>query len=244
MKQFQNMTDFEKLIKFLEGKSYGDLIMPIFELTAIVIGLLFVRRQRVGIFFLSYLTFDLIMWVCDTYVQMSPDFSTQQITLFVGQTNILIALFELSVYFYFFSKILRSKAIIRIMTIVATVFTLIIIVFTTTRFSFLTERFYYVTNLIEVIEFVLLVPPCLLYFHELFNFDPIVNLSQRPSFWIVTGIFFCSVISVPFYLLDRFLTDNRSNYWSLTYLLFFSIPFSVNFIFLTKAFLCKKPLTL
>ena len=237
------MTDFENLIKFFAGKSYGDLVMPFFELIAIAMGLFFVRKQKLGVFFLAYLAFDFCMGVCDHYVELSPNFSKQEIFLFVGHTNLLIALVELYIYFYFFSKVLRNKMVNRLMKIVAAGFTLIIIIFTTTRFDFLTERFYYITNLIGVIELLLLIPPCLIYFHELFSNDLTVNLYQRPSFWIVTGVFFYAVISVPYYLVDRFLTDNRSNYSSLMFLLFFSIPFSVNFIFLTKAFLCKRSLT-
>ena len=98
------MTDFDKLMKYFAVKSYGDLVMPFFEVIAIIAGLLFIRRQKTGIFFLAYLTFDLIIWICDVYAGMSRIFSQRQIYLFVGQTNILIALVELSVYFYFFSK--------------------------------------------------------------------------------------------------------------------------------------------
>jgi len=236
------MTDFEKLMKFLASKSYGDLVMPFFEIIAIVIGVICVRKQKAGILFLAYLTFDLAMWICDIYVQMSQKFTARQIMLFIGQTNILIALLELFVYFYFFSKILHNKAFLKLIKIVATVFAFIIIIFTTTQFSFLTERFYYITNIIGVAELLFLIPPCLLYFKGLFSNNIAVSLYQRPSFWIVTGVFFYSVISVPYYLVDRFLFDHQSKYWSLTYLLFFSIPFSVNFIFLSKAFLCRKSL--
>jgi len=238
------MTDFEKLMKYFAGKSYGDLVMLSFELIAIATGFFFVRKQKLGILFLAYLAFDFCMGVGDHYVELSLNFSKQEIVLFVGHTNLLIALAELYIYFYFFSKILQNKKIIRLMKIVAAGFALIIVIFITTRFSFLTERFYYITNIIGVMELLMLIPPCLVYFHELFNNDPSINLYQRPSFWIVTGVFFYAAISVPYYLVDRILTDNRSNYSSVMFLLFFSIPFSVNFIFLTKAFLCRKSLTI
>ena len=238
------MTDFEKVMKYFADKSYADLITPLFELIAISIGLLFVWKQKLGLFFLAYLTIDLLMWFCDIYVEASSHLSRRHRILFVGQTNLLIAFVELSTYFYFFSKILHNKLWARVMKITLTIFTLSSIVLITTRFGFLTQRITYITDVVSTIEFLLLIPPYLIYFHELFSTDLSINLYQRPSFWIVTGIFFYSVISVPYYLVESFLLDNQPNYWPLTYLLFFSLPLAINFIFLAKAFLCRKSLSI
>jgi hypothetical protein len=123
-------------------------------------------------------------------------------------------------------------------------FFLITLLFETTRFAFLTRRLTYVAEAVGALEFIFLVPPCFVYFYELLKNEPVVNLYQRPSFWIVTGILFYSVISIPYLLIDRFVYNNQYEHRYLLDLAFFYIPISLNFIFLTRAFLCKKTLTI
>lgn len=238
------MNVFERLWQFYERGHYGNLIMPVFELIAIIIGLRFVRNDKLGRLFLVYLTFDFLIYLANTYLEPFSSLTTRQVVLYHNISNNLISLVELLVYFYFFSTILNNKKIIKTMQISAMIFTLLMaLLFIAVGYGFLTTRFSYLTNLIGTIEFMLLVPPCFVYYYELFQNDPVINLHQRPSFWIVTGIFFYAVISIPYYTLDSFV-NNLHPRWRVTYLLFFCIPFAINFIFLTKAFLCKKKLTI
>ena len=238
------MGDLEKLIRYLERKNYGDFITPFFELIAIIIGLLYVRKEKLRILFLVYLIFDFLIFLCDIYLDAFSSFTKKEIDFFIGLTNNLISLVELLVYFYFFSNILRNRTIIKLMKISAMIFIVIIGLLVTTKYSFLTNRFPYITDLIGTIEFLLLILPCFVFFYELFQDDSAIKLHRRPSFWIVTGIFFYSVMSVPYFMITHFIASNLVNYFSLTYLLLFSIPFTINFIFLTRAFLCKKVLTI
>ena len=242
--QSNEMKGFEKLVSFFEGKQYGDLILPFFELIAIIIGLLYVRKDKTGTFFLAYLIFDFFVFLCDTYIQTFSPFTKEMTYSFINITNTLISLAELLVYFYFFSMVLHNKAVINVMKICAAIFIVIIGIHVTTKYSFLTIRFSYITNLIGTIEFLFLVLPCFAYFYELVQNDSAISLNRRPSFWIVTGIFFYSVISIPYYMLSSYVGQNQADSWPATYLLFFCIPLSINFIFLTRAFLCKKTLTI
>jgi hypothetical protein len=237
------MNGFEKLVRILEKHYYGDLIMPFFELVAIITGLLFVRKDKTGVLFLAYLIFDFLVLLVDCYIELSYNTSVK-ISSFIFLTNTLVSLVELLVYYYFFFKIIHSSIVIKLMKVLVTVFFSIVVIFITTEFNFLTPRYSYVSNIIGVIEFVFLLLPCTVYFYELLKNDPIVNLYQRPSFWIVTGIFFYAVISVPYYLIDRFFVNNHNQYRSVLDLALFYIPFTVNFVFLTRAFLCKKTLTI
>ena len=238
------MNGLEKLIELLERHYYGSLVMIFFELVAIVVGFLFVRGEKTGLFFLTYLILDFLFFLCALYVQAFTEFDNRQVKYFINLTNTLVALVELLVYFYFFSKVLRNKMVIGLMKIFIAIFSIIIFLFILTKYSFLTDRFNYMVELIETIEFLFLIPPCFVYFYDLLQNNETGDLKHRPSFWIVTGIFFYAVISVPDYLLNILVTSKHKEYWPITYLLFFSIPFTINFIFLTKAFLCKKTLTI
>jgi len=237
------MNGFEKLVRFLELQHYGILLMTFFELIAVITGLLFVRKDKAGVFFLVYLFFDFFVLLVDCYIELSTNTSAKT-SSFIFLTNTLVSLVELLVYYYFFFKIIHSRVVIKLMKVLVTVFFSIVLVFITTEFSFLTPRYSYISKIIGVIEFVFLLLPCTVYFYELLKNDPIVNLYQRPSFWIVTGIFFYAVISVPYYLIDRFFVNNHNQYRSVLDLALFYVPFTVNFVFLTRAFLCKKTLTI
>ena len=61
------MNNLDKLINFFENKNYGDLVMPFFELIAIICGLLFTRKDKSAIFFLRYLIFDFTIALCGIY---------------------------------------------------------------------------------------------------------------------------------------------------------------------------------
>lgn len=237
------MTTLEKIIKFLERRDYSHLIMILFELTAIIIGLLLVRKQKVGLFFLAYLFFDFSISIFDIYIQASARFSRAKTSDFLSATNSLVALTELIVYYHFFLKIIKNEKTKFLMKYFKIFFTLIVSYGLITKYSFFSPRFFYVSDIVAVIEFLLLLPPCLVYFFELLQTESTLSLHKRPSFWIVTGIFLYSVTSIPYYTIANYVYNTSYNR-SLFFLIFFITPFTINFIFLTRAFLCRKPLTI
>ena len=235
------MSDFEKLIQFLGQIYYGDMIMAFFELIAIITGLIFLRKDKPWLFFITYLILDFLIFLIDNYLKV---FNRNNFSFFNNLTNALISYIELLVYYYFFIKVIRNKAVVRTIKILRVIFSIIMVFFITTKFSFLTNRYSYVSLMIGATEFVFLLLPCLSYFFELLKNEPMINLYQRPSFWIVSGIFLYSGISIPYYLTNRFIFSNQYEYYKIMAFLFFDIPFILNFIFLTRAFLCKKILTI
>ena len=147
------MNDLQSLIRFYAENIYGDLIMQSFALIAITTGVLFVRKDQTALLFLVYLSFDLLISLSDTYIQVFSSLTKQEISLYINLTNTIISLVELFVYYYFFSKILQSKPIIKLMKISAAFFIIIIILLLTTKYSFFSNRLPYVTDLIGTIEF-------------------------------------------------------------------------------------------
>jgi hypothetical protein len=238
------MSDFQKLLKYFENEYYGSLFIAFFELTAIITGFLFARRNKMALPFLFYMILDFAIYVYDIYLVVYSSLSISKVNKFLILSNDFISLVELLIYFYFFSRIIKNKVIINLMKILGGFLLIVTVLLETTKFTFLSSRLFYISNLINTLEFLFLLLPCFTYFYELLKDDPITNLYQRPSFWIVLGILFCSVISIPYLLIDRFVNNNKYEYANLLALVFFYLPFSLNFIFLTKAFLCKKTLTI
>lgn len=237
------MFDFQKLYGRFEAVYYTEIIMFLTELILLVIAILYIRKTKLGRYFIFYILFDFILLISNLILSAYTGISNHLKNEFVNYLNNSVALIELLVYFYFFIQVL-SKRVRRPLTILAFFFLIIILIYACNKFSFLTTRQGYVANLIGVAEFILLIPPCLLFFYTLLKTNSSMRLFERPSFWIVTGIFFYSFISIPFYLLKKYIDDN---YISLTYAFnaaLYITPFTLNFVFLIKAFLCKKTLTI
>ncbi len=94
-----------------------------------------------------------------------------------------------------------------------------------------------------VIEFFFLIVPCVFYFAELFSKPSAKSLFQRPSFWITTGIFFYTFISIPYYFIIEYLLKSNYHYYYEFNVIFFAIPYGITFLFLSKAFTLKTELT-
>ncbi len=79
---------------------------------------------------------------------------------------------------------------------------------------------------------------CLLYYYQLFNYIPTLNLLKEPSFWIITGIFFSMSVHIPILVTVDFLHSKISIE---IYRLFACISmfcYSIMHLFFIKAYLC------
>ncbi|HET6995489.1 MAG TPA: hypothetical protein VFI06_10935, partial [Chitinophagaceae bacterium] len=172
------MSDFEKLMKFFENRYYADFIMQLFEIIAIVVGLLFVKKDRIGVFFLAYLIFDLSVSLGVTYIKVFSAVTTYKISAIIKITNTLIAVLELCVYFYFFLNILANPTILKTIKILRVVFISLIFLSIAINSAFFTEKNSNLANAIWTTEFLFLLPPCLAYFYELLKRGSLINLYQ------------------------------------------------------------------
>jgi hypothetical protein len=90
-----------------------------------------------------------------------------------------------------------------------------------------------------VLESLFLIIPCLFYFYELFKFPKLLPLKKDPNLWVVTGILFLSVASLPLFLVIVLLLKMNGNFelvYSLNYLLYILL-----FALLILASLCETP---
>lgn len=239
----ESKMEISKLIQHWNSIYFSDIVVFLAELIALVVAFMYIKRYRLGRLFIFYILFDALILIVGWLLIMITD-SVNETRDFTRKTNLIIGLTELLVYSNFFVQVLTSKTIKRAILINCIVFSIIVIIYFVSRFNFITERSGYVSYLIGVVEFIFLIIPCLFYYRQLLVKPYSIRLLERPSFWIVTGIFFFSLVSVPFYLINKYLTEiEQVSANALTAALFYT-PFTLNFIFLTKAFLCKKPLVI
>lgn len=235
--------DYQRLLIDFQKAYLTQPIMLVAQLTAVITGLLFAPNKKITKYFLFYISFDLLILLVNWVLQLS--YATRKETgMFVNITNVLIGLVELYVYNYFFKHVLNHNWIKVWIKYSFQFYSLITALHCILIFSSITINNSYIAYLVGALEFILLIPPCLLYYYELLNSTPDSILTKRPSFWIVTGIFFLSLISIPYYLLTTYITTIKHEFRNLFEAAFFYTPLIINFIFLTKAFSCKKSLTI
>jgi hypothetical protein len=237
------MLDLHKLIVRWESRFYTEPFMALCEITALVVGLVYLRHDKYGKLFILFIGIDFLILLLDFYHVARIDVKSHLSIKFLAITNPIISLLELAVYYYYGLKIISLNSLRLYLKISFPVFLVLLILFLTNSLDFLNIKHSVLSYFIGALEFLLLVPLCCVYYLELFK-RPVHTLFDHPSFWIITGIFLYSCISIPFYLFMHFIRiDNYREYMFLSALLF-DLPFAINFLFLSRAFICKKPLTI
>lgn len=236
--------DFENWLNSIRNGLYFEIAMFFFEVMAIIAGILFAKKSLLGRVFIFYLMFDFVILLCDWYFILYPNtISKRNRIYFLNTTNTLIALVELSTYSFYFYKLFNSRKVYQYLFLSFWLYFFVVFIYTLNKFDFLRLNYIYIANLIGAFEFMLLVPLCFIFYRKIFTEPSKYDLTNRPSFWIVTGIFLYSVISIPIYLISYRILKYHHEYLKFTNAFLYVLPFTINFIFLTKALLCKKPLT-
>lgn len=168
----------------------------------------------------------------------------RQSFIFNDAFNSIFGLIEFTAFYYFFKECLQAKILVNILLIYFTSLTIVITLF------FLELAFSHYSGaiidrhslFINVFEFFLIFLMCLAYFYDLFTNSTRINLTERPSFFIVTSAFFFIVIPMPFFMVagDVFKNGAPSCYiaFDCHFLLLITLLLS-----LSKTFLSKTPNT-
>jgi membrane protein YdbS with pleckstrin-like domain len=89
-----------------------------------------------------------------------------------------------------------------------------------------------------IVSAFLLIGHCLVYFYELFLYEPTKKLTNEPAFWTATGILLYLVCLIPNLLVLQFVSPiDYLKYAGLAYINFFAS--STLYVFFIKALLCK-----
>jgi hypothetical protein len=238
------MNGWEKMFDRWHKQYYGEPFMFVCELTAIIIGLMYQRNNKLGQFFIFYIIFDIIILILDEYFANFSNFTKKENSLFVYVSNSVVFVIELLAYFFFFQKTLQSRLIKKIIPALSLFFIMLTSLYLLHTIIYRELKMGFIDmNYLGVIEFFFLIVPCIFFFSELFTNPSEKRLLQRPSFWIATGIFFYSFISIPFFFINDYLAKSKYEYRYELVALLFCLPFGISFLFLSKAFSCKTELT-
>ena len=235
---FSKQTTMSKLImkELLEESSslfYTNLIEAACALLASVIGFL-LRKRHIGLRlmfiypFSSFLQF--IIYFLIYYLQHIEPF----IFLFTSTKVFLIIEFLCILIFYL--SVLTKKKLRRITLGISILYSL-----------FIAYHFIYkgISNEIPIQfyffqSFIILFFP-VIHLIDLFSDKPKPKLSDEPSFWITIGVLLYFLCVIPLYIGGRFVfgeksITNEQGIYSINF-----ICYSIFFLLITRAFLCKTP---
>ena len=130
------MNQFERLLDSLQKGYYVQVLLFVVEFFALVFAFLYSRKTKIGRFFIFYIAFDFAILIGSVYLVTNSTKTEAFANTVFNYTNTLIALVELLVYYYFFSKTLSPRWINSLKKILALLYILLIIVFTITKLVF------------------------------------------------------------------------------------------------------------
>jgi hypothetical protein len=227
--------------------NYTGLFLLISSLFALIVGLKNYQKERCYQFFIIYILSSILLLNIGVYfITYFLNLRGIKHVVFLESINTVFALVEIISFFYLFKKVLHTKFNKKVIKTFWIAFIILCIYFIwklignnvtpnqITNYSFL----------INCIEFFILLLLCLQYFYLLITKEArdLIPLSHKPSFWIISGLFFYCVVSLPLLLIgNRLFLKNKDIYLILGSIHY--ISFSFLFLCLAKAFSCKTTLT-
>lgn len=99
----------------------------------------------------------------------------------------------------------------------------------------------YFLQIVFTIEALLLVVACSFYYIDIFTKKPKTELTQDPSFWVVTGVAFFMLCTLPFSMVGLYLVKVNFHLYVQLFAVF-EVFYWILFLMIIKAYFCK-PLT-
>jgi len=233
-----------RILKGSQNVLFSDLLVMLCQVFAIIIIFKLFRRDKLTYHFLTYCLAGFLLFFSGKLLYFFYD-ATESSARYTETGNVAFAVIEYVVFYYYFKIILNSKILKAFMSVfliplLVAASSFVVVVFS---IKLADDNILEYSNFIISPELLFLGIVCLFYYLELFRKKPLVKLTQSPSFWIVTSFFFYSLIITPFFIItnDEFRAAHRNVFftlWTLHY-----ISFSILFIAISNAFLCRKPLT-
>jgi len=223
---------------------YTDLLLILCILVTVTRFLFLLSRDKYSKLFLFYCIAALLLNI-RYYLALFPLFKDYSGIAFNEGANTIFAVIEYIVFYYYFSAIITSGFIKKVMKLfyVLVILAMLFFFFEAAWIKVDEYRLYKIANYIISSELFVLAMLCFAYYLEIFRKKNLENVSQSPAFLITTSLLFYTIIVIPFFVLvgKGFSAANKDLYYIMFALHFISFCFL--FLAITKASLCKKPLT-
>ena len=220
--------------------SISHIVNWIINLLALVVGVLYCYRTinppYLRIFpaylFISIMVEFLVNSLFLRLFHLRPFGSYQPYVKFIMYN--LYTPFELFMFAWFLFLIIRSSLVKRLLIASLMLFCLFFIIS-----SVKNDIAKNINTIAIVLECIIIIPTCLIWYWELFSRNEPVNLFREPSFWLVTGIFFYLATIIPLMVTTNYLSTHgmRTAARSLFSINNFSLV--ITYILFIKGFTCR-----
>jgi hypothetical protein len=227
----------KQLAKYLYTSFYTDLICSLIA----VIGLIISIRKRkqypqlnpLIFFFASYVLLGLINY----FIIATKTVLHLKYTIF-RYSDFIDTIIEFIAFFFIIKNHIISSKIKKALNPLLVFFTSSIFLYFIYYKSNYAEIDQYFLQAIFTVQASFLIIACILYYMDLFRKEPDLNLANQPSFWVITGVFFFMLCTLPFSLFCSYLF--KTNYYLYAQLFsIFNIFYCILFLMIIKAYFCK-----
>lgn len=233
-------TEMENLFRLY---SNGLFLYPI-SVVVSVFGIVILYRHANDRFiapFKMYFWSWIALFVLTSVDKVFPNFLLNSLShnFVFNHFDNLFTLVEFLVIINFFFRLLPNHTFSRVLLALVVVFITIFIYFTAKDMIVAGHIQIKTKNTIYTIEAIMILAPCIRYYWILFSNPVKSNLANEPAFWIVGGIFFFYICTLPFSIAENRLFEvlplyTFANLYSIYYLFY-----CIFFVMIIRGALCN-----
>lgn len=214
------------------------------QVTALFAYIKYWKKEKIYSLFLLYIISGLILFILSPIILYHFKGDLRRRTILTESLNISFAFVEFSVFCYFLRSILKSVFVLHVIKFCSALFLIGILffIFKMTNPQSSNAEIRIITDRVIFTELTTIGLLTLIYFFELFRPSSYTDLVKSPSFWIIVFSLLYTLVIPPILFLSEIIKIEDFD----TLRLFFSLhyfSFGLVFIGITKALLCKRPLT-
>jgi hypothetical protein len=165
--------------------------------------------------------------------------------LWIETINILFQIIELYIFISYFKILFSNKKYDYVSKTLFIIYLFISTTYLIWIFYNQTPKYYIrkFSFLINSLELSILLGCTLYYYYRIFKSTPEMKLNSSPSFWIASGLFFYCITAIPFFCIAEVVKVIQNNLYNMLIATHY-ITLALLFLSITRAYLCKKQLTI
>jgi hypothetical protein len=154
-------------------------------------------------------------------------------------SDYIFTLIEFLIFMHFFYNIINGTSKKRLIVLLITLFSLAYI------FYLANDLIHYkiiksdTVTVVYTLESAVLLIPSVFYYFQIFTKPPTINLIRESSFWVVTGIFFSMICSLPYCIVENYLKKFNSELYAQLFAILY-ILYCLLFLMIIKAYFCEN----
>ena len=230
----------QRLINTWEKFYYTEPLLLAVLCLALVISIQKRKKYKILKSLPVYIIALLIVFIFTYLIDANLSYQIVKLGEYIDYGFTIVEIVIFSLFFYKSIDNLVVKQLIIIFNIAFIIFSF---------YMFFAEQGFYQTisqitqSTVYTIEGAILLMICVFYFIELFKKPIILNLKNEPAFWISTGVLFFFACTLPYSILENYISRNYSELYYRLYSIFY-IFYILLFLMIIRAYLCKAEKTI